>query len=109
VADETFELKQEHLTLLANAYVDWEDTETGAPAIDPKRPYGNSFVAGDIAEILGIEPEGDGFSQEQIDSMMELHRGTQTALQILISHATEFGFELGTYQRQGYTQYWHFA
>lgn len=61
-----FELTRDHLKLLRNAYVGWHDCETGAPRIDPKRPYGNQRVALDVAEILGIEPEldGDGMIEE---------------------------------------------
>jgi hypothetical protein len=32
-----FLLTTDHLILLGRAYVRWEDCETGAPAIDPKR------------------------------------------------------------------------
>jgi len=39
-----FELKQVHLDLFKEMYVDWDDCEFGAPAINPKRPYGNSDV-----------------------------------------------------------------
>ncbi len=33
----------------------WDNAEFGAPAVDPKRPYGNSDVIGDIASILRYE------------------------------------------------------
>lgn len=46
-----FALTDQHLTLLRSAYVRWEDCEFGAPAIDYKRPYGNSDVVGDMAMI----------------------------------------------------------
>jgi hypothetical protein len=42
----------DHITLIRNAYWRWEDCEHGAPAIDCKRPFGNSDVAGDLAELL---------------------------------------------------------
>ena len=35
-----FWLKEEHIKLLRAAYVQWNNCETGAPEIDPKRPYG---------------------------------------------------------------------
>ncbi len=84
----TFELKEEHLKLLSRAYVGWDDCETGAPCIDPKRPYGNSDVAGDVAEILGIEFKSDTHGDRddaQRDDLLDLHRETQTALQIVLS------------------------
>jgi hypothetical protein len=49
-----FEIKKEHLKLLQKAIVEWDDCEFGAPAINPKRPYGNSGVIQDIIEILGV-------------------------------------------------------
>lgn len=52
-----FVLTEDHLKLLAKSYWQWQDCETGAPEMDPKRPYGNSDVAGDIREILGDSSE----------------------------------------------------
>jgi len=34
-----FELKEEHLKLLRNMNVSWDECEFGAPAIDCKKPY----------------------------------------------------------------------
>src|SRR5262245_17189804 len=51
---ERFTVTDEHLRLLRRAYVFWDETEFGAPGINAKRPYGNSDVYGDIAEILGL-------------------------------------------------------
>ena len=81
-----FELTNDHLLLLSRAYVGWDDCETGAPAIDCKRPYGNSYVVGDVAEILGweIADERDGLTSVQVDRALELHRETLTALQIIL-------------------------
>src|SRR6266568_5645220 len=40
-----FTVTEDHLKLLRHAYLYWEYGEGyGAPAIDPKRPYGNSDV-----------------------------------------------------------------
>lgn len=85
MAPRTFELRQEHITLLRRAVVYWEDCETGAPAIDCKRPYGNSYVAGDVAEILGwpIDPE-DGLTAEQRDRALNLHAETEHALRCIL-------------------------
>ena len=83
-----FELKEEHIKLLTEAYVSWFDCEFGAPAIDCKRPYGNSYVLGDINEILNIgqynEDEGE-FSRADEELMIKFHEETQTALQIILS------------------------
>lgn len=81
--DDTFTVTDEHIKLLRRAYVGWEDCEYGAPSIDRKRPYGNSGVAGDIAEILGWDWD-DSLTDEQVDRARELHKETQTALQIFL-------------------------
>lgn len=90
-----FILKKEHLKLLQRAYVRWEDCEFGAPAIDCKRPYGNSSVFQDIAEILEIEyPEEP--SREYMDALNRLHAETQIALQIILQTQA---FKLGKYKQ----------
>lgn len=108
--DETFVVTDDHLKLLQHAYVGWEDCEFGAPAIDCKRPYGNSSVYLDIAEILGIEPEGDDdgygerdFTRDQKDAMRKFHVETQTVLQIALATGS---FEPGTYICPKYSSNW---
>lgn len=102
-AVEEFELKQIHLDLFKNMVVGWQDCEYGAPEIDPKRPYGNSDVEDDIAEICKIEKtdknydEDEGLWREKIsDQLSNLHRQMETALEIVLQTQT---FELGTYIR----------
>lgn len=81
-----FEVKAEHIKLLRAAYIRWEDCEFGAPAIDCKRPYGNSSVYSDIAEILGIQTDADDeFSREQKEHMRDLHSETEQVLQIFLA------------------------
>jgi hypothetical protein len=90
---ETFNLTEQHIALLKRAYVDWQDMETGAPAIDPKRPYGNSDVVGDVATILSLpEPEGGDY-----EKLLALHRETQTALQVILQFQS---FEPATFVRK---------
>lgn len=86
---ERFTVTDEHLRLLRRAYVSWDEIEFGAPGIDPKRPYGNSDVYGDIAEILGLV---DGQWQDEVEEgwpppelewrFLRLHVETAIALQI---------------------------
>ncbi len=85
--DRVFILTDDHLTLLRNAYVQWDDCETGAPAIDPKRPYGNSSVVQDIAEILKVDqpPYDTEPYDEAADRLLGLHRETETALQVILA------------------------
>lgn len=87
---DTFRILPEHLTLLRNMYWRWDDTEFGAPAVDSKRPYGNSSVYSDLAEILGVKGEdtSNGYeelTEEQEAYLWKLHRETETVLEILIS------------------------
>lgn len=42
----------DHLTLLARSCWDWNGDEFGSPSMDPKRPFGNSDVEDDMAELL---------------------------------------------------------
>ena len=92
-----FIVTEDHLKLLDRAYIEYDSwTEFGAPEVDPKRPYGNSDVYEDIAEILGIEPEGDdSFSQHQEDYMLRVHKDMQHVLQILVRNRS---IEAGTYE-----------
>lgn len=101
----TFTLTEEHIKLITAAYIRWEDCEAGAPAIDCKRPYGNSDVAGDVIEILGWPDfdEDDTMYYDQRDSAMQVHYETQQALQIILSLRT---FEPGTYESNRYGTEW---
>jgi hypothetical protein len=92
----TFTIAEDHLKLLRNAYVSWCDDETGAPQIDPKRPYGNSYVEGDIAEILGWKV-GEELTDQQREKAMQLHYGTWIALQIILGLLPDVK---GTYEKQ---------
>lgn len=89
---------------MSKAYISLSNCETGAPEIDPKRPYGNSDVAGDVAEILGIdmpEYDTDGYD-DAVSEMLDIHYGTVQALQIILHNQT---FELGVYQAKTTTGY----
>jgi hypothetical protein len=97
-----FTVTDEHLRLLRRAHVTWTDAEFGAPEIDCKRPYGNSDVYSDIAEILGI-PEAEWF-EEDIEPFPEaewrflrLHVETAVVLQIALATGE---FRPGRYVRE---------
>jgi hypothetical protein len=54
-----FTMTEDHLKLLRHAWVTWGEGEGyGAPGINPKKPYGNSYVQRDIARILDA-PDDD--------------------------------------------------
>ncbi len=84
---QTFIVTHEHLKLLRRMWIRWEDCEYGAPTVDSKRPYGNSDVEGDIAEILGWEygkDHWDGMPSELRNAASSIHSEMQTVLQILV-------------------------
>ena len=103
-----FELSEDHLKLLRAMNVSWDDCEFGAPAIDPKRPYGNSHVYEDMAKILGIKAFEDTvgekhFLKEDIDLMDKFHKETKIALQIVLMTGR---FEPGIYETDEYRTNW---
>jgi hypothetical protein len=103
-----FTVTDEHLKLLRRAYVGWDDCEFGAPAIDCKRPYGNSDVVGDMAEILGVQGDEYGeVSDADAERLTRLHRETQTVLRIAL---TTGEFRAGRYVRSDkYSSDWKLA
>ena len=101
---DTFEVKEEHIKLIQGMYINYSDwAEFGAPVVDPKRPYGNSDVYRDIAEILEIPlpdfEEDEWFTDEQQEFMLNLHKETTKALQILAQHLK---LEIGKYEQEMY-------
>ena len=104
-----FTITKKHLKLLRHMYVGWDDCETGAPMIDPKRPYGNSSVDNDIHMILTGETIGrtdsnrDELTSEESEKYMKLHQETETALQIVLSVGE---FKVGKYKAEMYTNKW---
>ena len=94
-----FRLTVDHIKLLRHMWVGWGYSETGAPEIDPKRPYGNSDVNGDIHKIL----TGEDLSPDSDVDYYELHRQTETALQIVLRVGK---FEPGVYVCDTYRSNW---
>jgi hypothetical protein len=107
-----FTVTEDHLRLLRRAWVDWDDGEGyGAPGINPKRPYGSSYVEGDIAEILDAPDEDwiweDGqkasVTPEAEERLTRLHVETMAALQIVLATGE---FRPGRYRRTGWPIDW---
>lgn len=104
-----FELKQIHLDLLKRTNISWDCCEFGAPSIDCKRPYGNSSVFNDIAEIIKLKKKGnfdykeEDWKEEAMDCMEDLHRQLQVALEIVL-HCQSF--RLGKYRRKDDSDEW---
>lgn len=100
-----FRITADHLKLMRRMNVDWCGDEFGAPSIDPKRPYGNSSVIQDIAEIVGVDipEESTPASQLLEERLSSLHRETKRALQVVLSAGT---FAEGLYQADEYRNNW---
>lgn len=69
----SFEMTKDHIALMQRMWVNWnDDAYEGAPEIDLKRPYGNSDVIQDVAEIVAGYPEP--FSWEGRDEYIDFDR-----------------------------------
>lgn len=106
-----FALLNEHLALLRRMNVGWDDRMCGAPAVDAKRPYGNSDYLNDIAGILGMELFEDDqgehhLTRAQAARIEQVHRETEVALQIVLATGT---FMPGVYVAGDYTDDWRLA
>lgn len=91
-----FTMTADHLALMRHMYVGWQDCETGAPEIDPKRPYGNSDVASDVADALGWVKFPEALPRHVRERAMTLHRETEVALQVALRTGR---FQVGRYRR----------
>jgi len=68
-----FTVTPDHLILLRNLSIRWQDCEQGAPEVDPKRPYGNGDYKGDVARLLGWDVDDNGLTRAQEDEAHALH------------------------------------
>ncbi len=80
-------------------YITWDESEFGAPAVDPKRPYGNSQVYDDMRAILG--ELGELYYPEEVLDL--LHKQTAIALQIVLKTGK---YKATKYRAPKYTQDW---
>lgn len=68
---------KDHLFKLADAYFDHlifdSAAEYGSIGVDSKRPFGNSYVEGDILKIIGIPCPRDGYTDEQEEYARKLY------------------------------------
>jgi hypothetical protein len=103
-----FTVTEDHLKLLrhlCDGGLYWEPGEGyGAPFFGPKKPYGNSYVPGDVARIVGApdadwEPDewGDrALRPEAEDRYLRLHVETGIALKVALATGE---FRTGRYIR----------
>ena len=96
---EQFRLTEHHVTLLQAMYCSFDDGGyEGAPAVDLKRPYGNSDVYGDINDLIfKVEFDGDSdMPDDLLEACATLHKETGKALQVCLS---TLSFKPGLYGR----------
>jgi hypothetical protein len=80
-----FALTQQHIDLLRKARFVWDTVERGAPAVDPKKPYGRADLVAQLEETFGDEKPGQ-LAMRQIEMAV--------ALRTLLRHGT---LEPGSY------------
>lgn len=102
MSEEIFVITETHLKLLKRLNFQFiHDSYTGSVTVDSKRPYGESYIEGSIAEIIGLEgydPLDGEISDEDIKMLTELHESMVTVLRII---ASTFIVEAGTYVNRG--------
>lgn len=85
-----FKITKEHVKLAKRMYVGWQNCEYGAPEIDPKRPYGNSDVEGDVAQILGWKVDKEnGLTEEQSQKAAALHHEMQQVIEYALKNLSK--------------------
>lgn len=104
---EEFEVTPEHISLSRRMWVNYSGCcEFGSPEVDPKRPYGNSSVYMDMAEILGVEydSEDESWPQKEVQERFgRLHVEMATVLQIGLRTGR---FLAGKYRSKPYSGDW---
>lgn len=91
----TFTLTEDHIKLISNLHL-VSYTDFG-PEICSKRPFGNSSIECDIANILKWETEDGELTEKQVsDAWKIFNEELPNALQIVLCTKT---FEPGTYQK----------
>ena len=90
-----FTVTEDHLKLLRHTHLYWDYGEGyGAPAINPKRPYRDSYIERSIAEILDApdsdwewDEEGDylDLTPEAREHFTRLHVETMIVLHIVVA------------------------
>ena len=87
-----FKLTMTHIKLLRRLVVFYDHSSMlGAPAVSKSRPYGNSAILDDIAEIVGMKKpnpgEGETWSDEQLMTLLKWHYETARALEVFLAAA----------------------
>lgn len=103
-----FELKQEHIDLITNlnfkGIVSTEYSEIEyRPAIDYKRPFGNSGVTYDVLQRLGLTDDKGEYTEAARKRAEQIIIELPVALEIIVQNKT---FEPGEYEVDRYSSYY---
>ncbi|HNB52266.1 MAG TPA: hypothetical protein PK530_10005, partial [Anaerolineales bacterium] len=85
-----FTVTPTHLAMLKRLsfHHDWGDYYLGGAYVSHRRPYGNSDIYGDIAELAGLpQPdwdEGEDWAETQIQQMLGLHYDMTQVLNLAV-------------------------
>lgn len=105
--NKTLIVKESHLKLLKELNIGWDDMEFGGPCVDPKRPFGNSDVYKDMAEILCLDMPDEETQPKKYerfcDNLLKGYQELQDCLQILCQHLT---ISTGKYECGEYSNIW---
>lgn len=106
-----FELKKEHIDLMSNlnfkTVVNTVYDDIYAPAIDRKRPFGNSGTTSSALEILGYSCDEEGeYNEKDIDIAETLLVELPVALEIVMRNKT---FKPGIYEVDEYSAYFNYT
>lgn len=105
---DTFVLTQAHIDLVKRLNVKMAGDDAYGnlvvPCIDDKRPFGNSYMLGDVLRVMGVTEDGHGtYTDEQVKAARLLLCDLPAAYRIMMENAT---FMPGVYpvrQRTGVT------
>lgn len=103
-----FEVTRDHIKLVRRLYIEWNDFSEfkfGVPTVNGKRPYGNSDIPEDIADIINLDfyDREKGLTKQQENYCLKLHMDMGTVLQIVLSTGQ---FKSGEYERDEYGIDW---
>lgn len=107
----TFTITKDHIKMMQALCFTWEDCEYGGPAVDCKRPFGNSGrhqIVLDMAQVMGIPQEkimdlqGE-LIEPEAERLEALYRDMEKVLAIVMR---TLSFEPGTYEAAPYSSKW---
>lgn len=89
----------EHLRLLSIAFYEAMNETTdecNGLGIDGKRPFGNSYIAGDVLEIIEEKPEGEDYCWSDEQTEYAYHLFDQKLGPYLVKHGKAYFKSLST-------------